>query len=606
MDNITFGTADYVIFSLMLAFSAGIGVYYRFTGGKQKTSKEFLLADRNMSIIPVGFSLMASFMSAISLLGVSSEIYSFGTQFVVINISYIIGTPIAAFLFLPVFFQMDLTSAFQYLEQRFGVATRLIVSLTFMIQMILYMAIVLYAPALALSAVTGLSLWSCIISIGIVCTFYCTLGGIKAVLWTDVFQSILMFAAMYAVIIKGTIDVGGLGEVWRISQEGKRIEFLNFDPDPTVRHSVWTLTIGGIFVYVSIYAVNQTQVQRLLTVNSLKKAQQALFVNLPITAFLSLTTSFTGLVIYANFYKCDPLSDSKIKSSDQLLPYFVMKSLGHLSGLPGLFVAGIFSGALSTMSSAINSLAAVTLEDYIKRFYYKNHISEKKAAIISTVLACFYGMLCIALTYVAAQLGGVLQASLTIFGVVGGPILGLFSLGMFCKRANQKGAIIGLLAALMICFIIGFGSSKYPPTKLPMRTDGCSLNNTINVESTVVNNNFTISIFANDTVSTIAPSEDKSSDVFVLYKISYMWFAGLGWILAFVIGIIISFVTGGAKNVSSTLLSPIVRGKDKCEQSGITLKDNEQLFLDVVANETDYNGEKVKLTINRSDKRNEQ
>ena len=104
---------DYIIFGFMLAISAAIGIYYRFSGGRQKTNKEYFLADKNMPIIPVAFSLMASFMSAITLLGVASENYMYGTQFVVINISYIIGTPIAAFIFLPVFFQMQATSSFE-------------------------------------------------------------------------------------------------------------------------------------------------------------------------------------------------------------------------------------------------------------------------------------------------------------------------------------------------------------------------------------------------------------------------------------------------------------------------------------------------------------
>jgi len=175
MTNSAFTWIDYLVFIIMLLISASIGVYYRLTGGRQQTTKEYLLADRNMSVLPVGFSLMASFMSAVTLLGVSSENYIFGTQFVVINISYIIGTPVAAFFYLPVFFNLQCTSAYQYLELRFSRCVRLVASATFMLQMILYMAIVLYAPALALSAVTGLAKWTSILSVGIVCTFYCTI-----------------------------------------------------------------------------------------------------------------------------------------------------------------------------------------------------------------------------------------------------------------------------------------------------------------------------------------------------------------------------------------------------------------------------------------------
>ena len=154
----------------------------------------------------VSFSLMASFMSAITLLGVTAENYVNGTQFVVINLSYILGTPIAAHLFLPVFYKLkDCTSAYQYLELRFGYTTRLLASLAFSLQMILYMGIVLYAPALAIGAVVdGLDQTTSILIVGIVCTFYSALGGMKAVLATDVLQSILMFAAVISVSIVGS------------------------------------------------------------------------------------------------------------------------------------------------------------------------------------------------------------------------------------------------------------------------------------------------------------------------------------------------------------------------------------------------------------------
>lgn len=235
-----FGAADYAVFVSMLAISAAIGIYFRCTGGKQKTLREYMLADQNMSVIPVGFSLMASFMSAITLLGVSTENYVYGTQFVVINLAYLVATPIAVYGYLPVFFRLRATSSYEYLELRFGPSARFVASLSFCLQMILYMGIVLYAPAIALAAVTGLSKFTSILSVGLVCTFYSTIGGMKAVLITDVFQSLLMFAAIYCVIVKGVIDAGGFSNIWEIANQGGRIEFLNWDPDPTVRQTVWT------------------------------------------------------------------------------------------------------------------------------------------------------------------------------------------------------------------------------------------------------------------------------------------------------------------------------------------------------------------------------
>jgi sodium-coupled monocarboxylate transporter 8/12 len=188
----------------------------------------------------------------------------------------------------------------------------------------------------------------------------------KAVLMTDVFQSILMFAAVFSVIIYAVIDKGSFANIWEIAQLGNRTELLNFNPDPTERHSWFSLIIGGGITFLSLYAVNQTQVQRYLTVKDLKTAQKALWLNWPILTCLSLSTSFSGLAIYSKYYDCDPVSAKVISNVDQLMPLYVVDTMGNIPGLSGLFVAGIFSASLSTVSASLNSLAAVTVEDYYK------------------------------------------------------------------------------------------------------------------------------------------------------------------------------------------------------------------------------------------------
>lgn len=493
------------------------------------------MADRNMSVWPVSFSLMASFMSAVTLLGVSMENYQFGTLFVVINISYGLATPIAAYLYLPVFFKLQAASAYEYLERRFGSATRLSASLAYSLQMILYMGIVLYAPALALEAVTGISKTAAILSLGLVCTFYSTIGGMKAVLVTDVFQSILMFAAVYSIIVYAGIKAGGLGDIWRVAEEGNRLEFLNFNPDPTVRHTWFSLIIGGGFTYLSLYAVNQTQVQRLLTVKSLKKSQKALWLNWPILSLLSFSTSFSGLAMYYYYSKCDPLLEGRISSRDQLMPIFVVDTMHNLPGMAGLFVSGIFSASLSTVSAALNSLAAVTLEDYVKPLYMKvkkQPLPESHSAVPTKIMACLYGFLCIGIAFLAQSLGGVLQASLTIFGVVGGPLFGLFTLGMFCTTANQRGAITGLAVGLMFSIWIGFGQPKPPVKMLTFSTEGCANNATRFMEALTATTPAPVSVMSLD--------KTDDSDYFYLYRLSYMWYCVLGFLVTLLVGFLVS------------------------------------------------------------------
>jgi len=201
-----FGAVNYVVFALMLLVSAGIGVYFWWKG--QKSTEEFLMASRSMGTLPMTLSLVASFMSAITLLGTPAEMYVSGTQYVALVLSYPFVMAAAAHMFLPVFDALQVTTSYEYLELRFHKSVRVLAGACFTLQMVLYMAIVVYAPALALSQVTGFDLDIACAVIFIVCIFYTAIGGIKAVMWTDTFQAICMFGSFLAIIIKGNIDAG--------------------------------------------------------------------------------------------------------------------------------------------------------------------------------------------------------------------------------------------------------------------------------------------------------------------------------------------------------------------------------------------------------------
>lgn len=274
-----------------------------------------------------------------------------------------------------------------------------------------------------------------------------------------------MFIAIFIVIISGVSFAGGIGVIFKTANEGGRLDMWNFNPDPTIRHSWFTLIIGGMFTYLSLYAVNQVQVQRLMSTKSLKHAQRSLWMNWPILSVLSFTTSFTGLVLYYYYRKCDPFLAGRITKRDQIMAIYVIDALSHIPGIAGLFVSGIFSASLSTVSSCLNSLAAVTLEDYLKPLYLlvakrPFNLSPSHSALPTKIIAACYGVICIGMAFVAQQFNGVLQMSLVVFGAVGGPLFALFTLGMSLPSANEFGAVIGTFLGLAVSLWIGFGQPK--------------------------------------------------------------------------------------------------------------------------------------------------
>ncbi|XP_045150087.1 sodium-dependent multivitamin transporter isoform X3 [Echinops telfairi] len=430
----TFSVVDYVVFALVLLLSLAIGLYHAYRGWGGHTIGQLLLADRKMGCFPVALSLLATFQSAVAILGVPSEIYTFGTQYWFLGCSYFLGLLIPAHIFIPVFYRLHLTSAYEYLELRFNKAVRICGTVTFIFQMVIYMGVVLYAPSLALNAVTGFDLWLSVLTLGIVCAFYTALGGLKAVIWTDVFQTLVMFLGQLAVIIVGSAKVGGLGHVWEVAAQNGRISGIELDPDPFVRHTFWTLAFGGVFMMLSLYGVNQAQVQRYLSSRTERAAMLSCYAVFPCQQVVLCMGCLIGLVMYAYYQEYPKSAQQAQAAPDQFVLYFVMDLLQGLPGLPGLFVACLFSGSLSTISSAFNSLATVTIEDLIRPRFPE--LSEAQATRLSKILAFCYGLLCLGMAYVSSQMGPVLQAAISIFGMVGGPLLGLFCLGMFFPCAN--------------------------------------------------------------------------------------------------------------------------------------------------------------------------
>jgi len=540
-----FGAVNYVVFALMLLVSAGIGVYFWWKG--QKSTEEFLMASRSMGTLPMTLSLVASFMSAITLLGTPAEMYVSGTQYVALVLSYPFVMAAAAHMFLPVFDALQVTTSYEYLELRFHKSVRVLAGACFTLQMVLYMAIVVYAPALALSQVTGFDLDIACAVIFIVCIFYTAIGGIKAVMWTDTFQAICMFGSFLAIIIKGNIDAGGSSVVFDKNYQSNRVELFNFEPDMRRRHTVWSMIIGGFFTWISIYGINQTQVQRYLTVKKKSQAVKAIWLNVLGIGSLLLICAYAGLVVFAFYHDCDPITTRQVEKKDQLFPLFVMQVMGDYPGVPGLFVAGVFSGALSTVSSGLNSLAAVCLRDFIQAGC-NIQLTETRATFVTKMLAVGFGILGYVVVFAVKYLPGVLEAALGIFGIVGGPVLGAFTLGMFFPFANSLGAFVGTFSSLIFTMWMGFGQTvakaaqtyegeRWSP-KMPVSTENCPL--------------------AWFNYTEVAKKEPLVPFTHLeLYEVSYMWFSAVAWTWCVAVGIIISLIKPvNHRRLDKRLISP--------------------------------------------------
>ncbi|KAF2899872.1 hypothetical protein ILUMI_06320 [Ignelater luminosus] len=549
-----FSWVDYALFSLMFGLSGIIGIYYGCFGNKQATTKDYLHGGKTMKTFPVAMSLMASNLSGISLLGIPSEMYMFGTQYSVCILAAALMVIVINYIYLPVFYTLQLNSTYEYLKIRFSNKIRMIASVLFVISTFLYIPIVIYVPALAFNQVTGVDLYIITPIVSFICIFYTTLGGLKAVVWTDTLQFSVTLLTLGFVLIMGAISVGGFATVWERAEAGERLQFFNLNPDPTLRASFWSVVIGHVASWMLFVGCNPTTVQRFMAVPTMKKARRSLIL---LSAGIIVTKAiccFSGLIMYAKYHDCDPFTTGRIKRADQILAYYVLDVASQIPGISGLFVAGVFSTALSTLSTFLNSLAGIIYTDFIGPFMPAD-TSELKSSNIMKATVVITGFMCVCLVFIVEKLGSVLELSIRLSAVTSGPLLGLFTLGMIFPSANEKGATWGGIVSFLILGWIILknqlhmlsGTIKHPP--LSLNVSGCDsqLNAT----------------YVWTTTTTMAPpvSPTEDDEPFWLFKISFYYYTFIGAVIAIVVGLLVSRITRSDDDpdVDPNLLCPFVQ-----------------------------------------------
>lgn len=296
---------------------------------------------------------------------------------------------------------------------------------------------------------------------------------------------------------------------------------------------------------LSIIAPNQIFIQRVVSLPSLTKGTISMVLAMTGAAAFIVACGYIGLQLHTVYQECDPVIGGMIEKYDQLVPLLIMK-LHHVRGLPGLFAAGMFSASLSTVSSFLNSMSATLAEDFYKGFF-KNEISDRHTKIFMRITVLFLGCSCALMVLVVEKLSTVTQLTITFMSVANCSLLSMFIMGIFIPRITPRGAFIGALTGTVLVSWIGFGaqaaiatgSLHYETKPLPM--DGC---------------NVTLTTFiANATVSS---SGVRQEDVFMLYKISYLWLTFVGVIVSLGVALIVSMFTA-RKKYDAKLIHPSLR-----------------------------------------------
>ena len=434
-----FAWQDYLVVIIYLLMMIGVGLW---TSKNQLTTDDYFKGGQRIPGWAAGLSIYGTQLSAITFMAIPAKAYATDWSYFILQLTIIMVIPIITNYFIPFYRNLQITSAYEYLEQRFSYIVRAMASLLYIMLQIGRLAIVLLLPSLALTLVTGINVNICILMMGLVTIFYTMKGGIEAVIWTDVIQVVILLGGALVCLVMIPLQLqGGPTEIWEAVLEDDKLNIVNLNftiTEPTL----WVVLLGGLAINVISYGADQTVVQRYLTTKDEKSAKKSMRLG----AWLALPSAIIffsiGTLLYLFFKQYPEKVNYQLQSQDAIFPWYIVTELP--AGVTGLLIAAIFAAAMGTLSSCLNSVSTAIVTDFYRRFTIK---TEKNYLIVAQLLTLFIGLIGTGLALVMAGWG---IASLwdqfnVILGLFTGGLGGVFVLGIFTKKANAAGAVAGLL-----------------------------------------------------------------------------------------------------------------------------------------------------------------
>ncbi len=450
--QIHFTTLDWLILACYVAGISTIGsLFYR----KKASAADFFLGGRAMKALPVAVSLVAADMSAITYMGTPAWSFRFNLELFWFNLSYLAVIPIVMYVFLPFYMRLKLYTGYEYLERRFDLKTRLLASGLFLLLRGSHIAITIYAPSIVLSLLTGEPLYLSVLIMGVFTTLYTSLGGMKAVIWTDVIQFTILVSGMVVVFWLALSRVpGGLLTVYHVAGQAGRLRFWNASLDPSQMYAFWPCILGGSVMLLCTLGTDQTYLQRYFSTSSLKEGRRSVLLDGLIAIPVVFLLYVLGDVLFV-FYHYHPSHLKGLTNSGAILPFFVLREVG--GAFSGLVIASIFASSMAVMSAGINALTTATTVDFYKGWLRpgRKDAHYVKVGRLGTV---GWGALCTAGALFADRLGPLINAFNKVNAFLGGPVLGIFLLGMLTRRARGTPAMIGGVSALAVVAFLNWAT----------------------------------------------------------------------------------------------------------------------------------------------------
>ena len=444
-----FGALNWIVLVLYLVAMLGLGVYFM---QRESGSDDFFRGGGRVPWWAAGISIYATMLSAITYMAIPAKAYATNwTYYPMLVTILLVSYPVVRY-YLPYFRNLNITSAYEYLEVRFNAATRLMASGLFIIFMVARTALVLYLPSLALTAVTGIDIYTCIILMGVITIIYCTMGGVEAVIWGDVIQGIILVGGAFfaAAWLWGNTE-GGFSAAWQMAVDNDKMRLFEWSLD--YRHvTFWVAILGGLANNLISYTSDQTVIQRYLTTKDIPSAKRSIWMNGVMSVFISVIFYVIGTGLYT-FFKTPPAElDFTMAKGDAIFPFFMMSQLPQ--GLAGLLIAAIFAATMSTISANINSVSTAFSIDFWKRF--RPRVNDKEMLNVARVACVVCGTIGVGIALMMAtwNIMSLLDYFNTILGLLSSGLGGLFLMGLFLPRVNGRSALIGFVVGELVVLLM--------------------------------------------------------------------------------------------------------------------------------------------------------
>lgn len=451
--NPKFGLLNWVLLILYLGAMLYLGYFFM---KRENGTEDFFKGGGRIPWWAAGMSIFATMLSAITFMAIPAKVFATDWKYFPTAVAILImAFPVVKY-FLPFFRRLNVTTAYEYLEKRFNYATRFLASFVFIIFMVARMALVLFLPSLALTTVTGIDIYTCIILMGVITVIYCTMGGVEAVVWGDVIQGfVLLGGAVLAVIFLISGTEGGMGKLIEISVEHNKFTMFDF-AFSWKSATLWVIVLGGLANNLISYSSDQTVIQRYMTTKDEKSAGKSIILNGVLSVVVSLVFYFIGTALYT-FYKTQPGElNFAMQNTDAIFPHFIMSKMPI--GVAGILIAAIFSATMSTVSSNVNSLSTAFTSDFYRHFFPES--SDKKQLAVARWSGIIFGGIGVGFALLMATLNilSLFDYFNKILGLLASGLGGLFIMGIFFPRIGARSALSGFAVGTGVLLFVQLGT----------------------------------------------------------------------------------------------------------------------------------------------------